>query len=72
MNWTLSTYFVSGNELSSADLGNPENSDMVRTKGMCGHQVGHVRWAIGKRMGRQAALKKTQRREKVPVLSNNL
>lgn len=63
MNWTLSTYLVSGSELSSADLGNPENSDMVRTKGMCGHQVGH---------GRQAALKKTQRQEKVPVLSNNL
>lgn len=46
--------------------------DMACTKGMCGHQVGHGRCAVSKRMQRQAASTKTQRQEKVPVLSNNL
>lgn len=65
MNWTWSTYFVSGSELSSADPGNPES--------MTGHVLKEcvvAREAMGD--GRQAASTKTQRQEEVPVLSNNL
>lgn len=46
----MSTYFVPGTYfvLGSAGLEEPENNDIILPKGVCGHQVDNVRWAIVK------------------------